>query len=222
MKDNKEKMTSEKYAAAMKEKYKDVVFTPVSLSALDDKWAERAVIQAELLRMQDREELERVCKQLHTYKLSARVQDILKSTDLCKDDIIDFHGFCVEYSRELRQLKKYVINEHNLEIVKDWQSQNTKQYSITEKEGFKEFCKKFENHGYLIKQGNVYRRNKGKMTKAQFAYALGRIFYKPFPDKELCEYFGETRLSKALSQLADNTHDGKPKGYKEIDKIFNE
>jgi hypothetical protein len=38
---------------------------------------------------------------------------------------------------------------------------------------------------------------------------------------EFNEMFGEERLGKARSQLADNKHgDGKPKGYEIIDSLF--
>lgn len=66
---------------------------------------------------------------------------------------------------------------------------------------------------------------KWKQSKARLAYFLFRIFCKDdegkdnglkFPESALNRLFGEDRLGKARSQLADN----KKQGYEDIDRLF--
>ena len=86
------------------------------------------------------------------------------------------------------------------------------------------YCYKAIERGYLVKVGDGYRRTK-ELSKAQLSYFLGH-FLKPdgtFPDAEFCVLFGESRLSKALSQLADNKNGGgKPMGYEMVDELLQE
>ena len=66
-------------------------------------------------------------------------------------------------------------------------------------------------------------RLKWKKSKALLAYFLGNFLKQDgtFPDKHYCLMFGESRLGKALSQLADNKNgNGKPRGYEEIDNLL--
>lgn len=85
------------------------------------------------------------------------------------------------------------------------------------------YCQKAIEKGYLVKKDGGYRLLTWK--KAQLAYFLGH-FLKPdntFPDSEYCKMFGESRLGKALSQLADNRNgDGKPRGYEKVDELLQE
>lgn len=85
------------------------------------------------------------------------------------------------------------------------------------------YCDKAVGMGYLQKVGTGYRRVEGKMTKAQLAYMLGYFLKSDntFPEKEYDEMFGESRLSKANSQLPNNKHGGgKPRGYEKIDELL--
>jgi hypothetical protein len=68
------------------------------------------------------------------------------------------------------------------------------------------------------------------ISKAQLAYMLQRIYIpdatgadgKQFPETALNSLFGESRLGEALRKLADNKNtNGKPRGYKIIDELFN-
>jgi hypothetical protein len=85
-------------------------------------------------------------------------------------------------------------------------------------------CEVLISGGYLKRTDTGYKRTP-KMTKALLAYFLEKyrvdcgLTY--FPEMEFNEMFGEERLGKARSQLADNKHgDGKPKGYEIIDSLF--
>lgn len=84
------------------------------------------------------------------------------------------------------------------------------------------YCKKAIEKGYLRKTETGYKRT-SEISKAQLAYFLGKFLKKgTFPDKEYNILFNESRLGKALSQLADNKNgDGKPKGYEIIDELLN-
>lgn len=82
--------------------------------------------------------------------------------------------------------------------------------------------------GYIMQVDNGYRRQ--SISKAQLAYMLQRIYLpdatgadgKQFPETALNELFDEKRLGEALRKLADNKNtDGKPRGYKVIDELFN-
>lgn len=85
------------------------------------------------------------------------------------------------------------------------------------------YCEKLVTMGCLEKKGTGYRRVEGKMTKAQLAYMLGYFLKSDntFPEKEYDVMFGESRLSKANSQLPNNKHGGgKPRGYEKIDELL--
>lgn len=85
------------------------------------------------------------------------------------------------------------------------------------------YCNIAVRMGYLEKTATGYKRNKGMMSKAQLAYFLGRFLNQDetFPESKYNNMFGENRLGKALSQLADNKNgDGKPRGYEIIDELL--
>lgn len=65
-------------------------------------------------------------------------------------------------------------------------------------------------------------RLKWKKSKALLAYFLGHFLVNGvFLDKEFSTLFNESRLSQAYYRLADNKHGGgKPRGYDEIDRLF--
>lgn len=85
------------------------------------------------------------------------------------------------------------------------------------------YCGKAVEQGLLAKTGTGYKRIKGKMSKAQLAYLLGR-FPNPdgtFPESKYDKMFDESRLGKALYQISGNKNgDGKPRGYEIIDKLL--
>lgn len=82
--------------------------------------------------------------------------------------------------------------------------------------------------GLAIEKGFIATTDsilKWKLSKARLAYFLFRIFCKDdegkdnglkFPESALNRLFGEDRLGKARSQLADN----KKQGYEDIDRLF--
>lgn len=82
--------------------------------------------------------------------------------------------------------------------------------------------------GLAIKKGFIASTDsilKWKLSKARLAYFLFRVFCKDdegkdnglkFPESALNRLFGEDRLGKARSQLADN----KKQGYEDIDRLF--
>lgn len=85
------------------------------------------------------------------------------------------------------------------------------------------YCQKAVGLGYLKKTTAGYQ--KVTWTKAQLVYFLSHFLNSDntFPDKEYSVMFGESRLSKSLSQLMDNKNgDGKPKGYEKIDELLQE
>ena len=85
------------------------------------------------------------------------------------------------------------------------------------------YCQKAIEKGYLKKAGKGYEIV--TISKAQLAYFLGNFRNKDgtFPDKEYSVLFNESRIGKALSQLADNKNgDGKPVGYEIIDELLKE
>ncbi len=82
-----------------------------------------------------------------------------------------------------------------------------------------------EKAGIIVRTTTGYKKN--GITKAQLAYFLQRIYQADsqsgakFPDTELSNLFGESRLGKAAAQLMNNKNDGgKPRGYKIIDDLF--
>lgn len=86
------------------------------------------------------------------------------------------------------------------------------------------YCQKAIEKGYLVKVADGYRKTK-EWTKAQLAYFLGHFLKQDntFPDSDYCKMFAESRLGKALSQLADNKNgDGKPRGYEKVDELLQE
>lgn len=85
------------------------------------------------------------------------------------------------------------------------------------------YCQKAIEKGYLEKTRTGYKIV--NLSKAQLAYFLGHFRNQDgtFPDKEYSVLFNESRIGKALSQLADNKNgDGKPVGYEKIDELFTE
>lgn len=85
------------------------------------------------------------------------------------------------------------------------------------------YCQIAVKQGLLEKTETGYKRIKGKMSKAQLAYLLGRFLNSDdtFPEKKYNKMFGETRFGKALYQISGNKNgDGKPRGYKIIDKLL--
>ena len=82
--------------------------------------------------------------------------------------------------------------------------------------------------GLAIEKGFIASTDsilKWKLSKARLAYFLFRVFCKDdegkdnglkFPESALNRLFGEDRLGKARSQLADN----KKQGYEDIDRLF--
>lgn len=80
-----------------------------------------------------------------------------------------------------------------------------------------------EKAGIIVRTATGYRKN--NITKAQLAYFLQRIYQADtqsgaqFPDAELSNLFGDSRLGKAAGKLVDN-NSGKPRGYKIIDDLF--
>lgn len=77
--------------------------------------------------------------------------------------------------------------------------------------------------GIIVKTQTGYRKD--RISKSQLAYFLQRIYQSDaknegkFPDAALSTLFGESRLGKEASRLANNKS-GKPKGHEIIDKLF--
>lgn len=90
-------------------------------------------------------------------------------------------------------------------------------------EAIKRFARA-EQEGVIERTQTGYRK-KG-ITKAQLAYFLRKTYQAEaksgaqFPETELNRLFAESRLGKAVSQLADNNGGGKPRGYQIIDALF--
>ena len=85
------------------------------------------------------------------------------------------------------------------------------------------YCQKAVEKGILVKTEAGYKRN--NITKALLVYFLDKFRNSDgtFPDKKYSMMFGETRLSKAYSQLINNKNgDGRPKGYEIIDALLKE
>lgn len=80
-----------------------------------------------------------------------------------------------------------------------------------------------EKAGIIVRTATGYKKN--NITKAQLAYFLQKIYQADtqngaqFPDAELSNLFGDSRLGKAAGKLVDN-NSGKPRGYKIIDDLF--
>lgn len=74
--------------------------------------------------------------------------------------------------------------------------------------------------GLMMQTETGYNWNR---SKALLAYFTDKIYPKSYPDNAISLLFNTTRLGKARSQLANNKHGyGKPKGYEDIDILFNE
>lgn len=129
-----------------------------------------------------------------------------------------------EYRTTINQIEKVFEDRlkqfaaaYDYNIISD----NQKQTATEQQNDLQYYCHKAIEKGYLEKTLTGYKR-KG-WTKAQLAYFLGHFLNQDgtFPDKDYCQMFNESRLSKALTQLADNKNgDGKPKGYNNIDELL--
>lgn len=86
----------------------------------------------------------------------------------------------------------------------------------------RKYLRKAIEAGIIIQTDIGYKKN--GITKAQLAYLCRCIFGDAsFPDAELSVLFGESRLGKANSQLLNNKEgNGKPKGFQDIDRLFEE
>ena len=165
--------------------------------------------------------------------------DLKQLQERCGVRIKQFIGGEAEKSVRAMQIKGYVgsltlaevyisrlepqeVTEIELQTSAKQEPQQAEQ---GQKKDLHYYCKKAIKKGYLEKKGDGYRIKNKVWTKRQLVYFLG-YFLKAdgtFPDKEYCLMFGETRLSKELSALADNkTGDGKPRGYKLIDELLKE
>lgn len=82
-----------------------------------------------------------------------------------------------------------------------------------------------------VKAGLMYFNGttfKWEKSKALLAYFIEKIFLphafntdgRKLPESALNKLFGTDRIGKARTQLVNNTHDGKPRGYKQIDELF--
>ena len=76
----------------------------------------------------------------------------------------------------------------------------------------------------IIEKTQTGYRKKNGISLRQLAYFLNMVYpgkKGDFPDKAVSILFNENRISKTISRLSDNTKTyGKPRGYEEIDKIF--
>lgn len=75
--------------------------------------------------------------------------------------------------------------------------------------------------GIIEKTQTGYRKQNG-ITKRQLAYFLNMVYPGKkgyFPDKAVSILFNENRISKEIYKIQDNIS-GKPRGYEDIDKIF--
>lgn len=85
------------------------------------------------------------------------------------------------------------------------------------------YCQIAVKQGLLEKTETGFKRIKGKMSKAQLAYLLGRFLNSDgtLPESKYNAMFGETRFGKALYQISDNKKGyGKPRGYEIIDELL--
>jgi len=124
-----------------------------------------------------------------------------------------------EVSKMLDEVCKFV--GYTPELQEQPEPQQGGQEEQPPKKDLHYYCQKAIEKGYLVKDGEGYRRV--KWSKAQLAY-----FLKHFPKangdfNEECydPMFRESRLSKAANQLMNNKNgDGKPKGYEIVDKLL--
>lgn len=80
------------------------------------------------------------------------------------------------------------------------------------------FCRAIDAK-MMGKTATGFRWNK---TKSLLAYLMGHFLVNgTFPDEVYSNLFGVQRLGQSFYRLADNKHgDGKPRGYEDIDKLF--
>lgn len=74
----------------------------------------------------------------------------------------------------------------------------------------------------IIEKTQTGYRKKNGISLRQLAYFLNRVYpgnAGDFPDKAVSTLFNENRISKEIYRIKDNIS-GKPRGYEEIDKIF--
>jgi hypothetical protein len=94
----------------------------------------------------------------------------------------------------------------------------------------REIFKKATEKGLIEETPHGYKWN--DTSKARLAYMCERLYCrdednndngKPFPETALNTLFGVTRLGKTRFQYSGNKNsNGKPKGYKTIDRLFEE
>ena len=143
-----------------------------------------------------------------------------------------FNGMDVLHLEAERWVEAFINYHRNQLIVNESQAE----ISITETnnkiglpaglqtdEAIKRFARA-EQEGVIERTQTGYRK-KG-ITKAQLAYFLRKTYQAEaksgaqFPETELNRLFAESRLGKAVSQLADNNGGSKPRGYQIIDALF--
>lgn len=164
--------------------------------------------------MRDREQVLEACKA--TFKGFKSCTDKFKDNGLWDEEQRGtYRNFLDQLERALElRLKQFATAYDYYEPGKEPENGSLEYY-----------CQKAVGKGYLKKVDKGYRRVKGKWTKGQLAYFLGR-----FPKREdgkfdsvYCQMFGETRLSKELYRFAGNkTGDGKPIGYEMVDELLKE
>lgn len=120
-----------------------------------------------------------------------------------------------------REDTRNVFSKCGNKLQEPRQAQPDEDYS--EDKDLRYYCQKAIEKGILVKTKTGYKRN--NITKALLAYFLDHFRNSDgtFPDNKYCEMFGETRLSKACTQLIDNKNGGgKPRGYETIDALLKE
>ena len=187
-----------------------------------------------LLGMTDKEFIESVANG------DINANDILKHCDIDGYDIDGLHNqmvvWCVMQEKEYSGKATSVIDRERIanvekaitivEALKVTPLQATKHIlgDYYRDEIWKHFQKAMEA-GLMKFNGTTFKWEK---SKALLAYFLERIFIpkakdkSKIPESALNRLFGVDRIGKARSQLCNNLGNGKPRGYKNIDVLFDD
>lgn len=142
------------------------------------------------------------------------------------EEIKDSHRITIEQQKRQDRLFEAMgiieAYKDRLEQTQQVQPPNLLPVELQTDEAIKRF-ERAEKAGIIGRTATGYKKN--NITKAQLAYFLQRIYQADpqsgaqFPDAELSNLFGDSRLGKAAGKLVDN-NSGKPRGYKIIDDLF--
>ena len=164
----------------------------------------------------------RECKEIveKRYSTKCTIEEIAQQQQIKKQKILFYlQKFEEKWKTTNLPLNSATSSTEHLQLPEEISTDRAKKY----------FAKALD--AGIIERSKDGGYRKVGITKAQLGYFLERI-YKPdakgedgnkLPEAELNKLFRENRLGRAIDQYHGNVNgDGRPKGYKKIDVLFDE